>query len=69
MAKRRPKNISFLQLAPNNRRSKVARMLGWDSFNLSEQQRAVVDRIIQHAADVAEQTMQQHVDALIALGV
>lgn len=67
MAKRRPPMISFLELSPNNRRGKVAMMLGWKPHELSVAQRTIVDRIINHAAEVAEQTMQQHVDALLAL--
>lgn len=67
MGKRLPPKISFLELAPNNRRAKIAMMLGWNPHDLAPPQRTVVDRIILHAAEVAEQTMQQHVDALLAL--
>lgn len=67
MAKRRAPNMSFLQLSPNNRRAKVARLLGWKPNALLPAQRECVDRIICHAAQVADETMRQHVNTLRAL--
>lgn len=64
---RKPANITFLELAPNNRVSHVAMRLGWIPDKMTVEQTRVAERIVQHAANVANETMRQDVETLLAL--
>lgn len=67
MGKRRPPNITFLELAPGNRISHVALALGWVPDRMTAAQKEVCARIVQHAANVANETMRQDVETLLAI--
>lgn len=67
MPKVRERNISFLQLSRNNRRAHVAQLLGLPPCALSADQIEIIDRVITHAANEAERTMQDDVRGLLTL--